>query len=71
MRTSIDLGDAQIKALDALSHRVKRSRADLIRQAIDEYLEKRRNYHEGNAFGLWVKGSVDGLAYQEKWRSEW
>jgi metal-responsive CopG/Arc/MetJ family transcriptional regulator len=71
MRTSVDLGDAQIKALDVLSHRVKRPRADLIRQAVDEYLERRRDDHEGNAFGLWVKGAVDGLAYQKNVRSEW
>jgi len=71
MRTSVDLDDEQIKALDALSQRVKRSHADLIFQAVDEYLAKRRNDHEGNAFGLWAKGGVDGLAYQNKWRGEW
>jgi predicted transcriptional regulator len=71
MRTLVDLGDAQLEALDELSKKEKRSRAALIRQAIDDYLAKRRCKREGDAFGLWGKRKVDGLAYQEKVRSEW
>ncbi len=71
MRTLVDLGDAQIQALDELSKQEKRSRAALIRQAIDDYLEKRRDRHESDAFGLWGKRKIDGLAYQEKVRGEW
>jgi metal-responsive CopG/Arc/MetJ family transcriptional regulator len=71
MRTLVDLGDAQIKALDELSKKEKRSRAALIRQAIDDYLGKRRDDQNGDAYGLWGKRKVDGLAYQRKVRSEW
>jgi len=71
MRTLVDLGDAQIQALDELSKKEKRSRAALIRQAIDDYLGKRRDEHKGDACGLWGKRKVDGLAYQRKVRSEW
>jgi predicted transcriptional regulator len=71
MRTLVDLGDVQLQALDELSRKEKRSRAALIRQAIDEYLAKQRDKQEGDAFGLWGKRKVDGLAYQEKVRSEW
>ena len=71
MRTLVDLGDAQLQALDELSRREKRSRAALIRRAIDEYLAKQRDKQEGEAFGLRGKRKVDGLAYQEKVRSEW
>jgi hypothetical protein len=53
-----------------LSKKEKRSRAALIRQAIDDYLAKRRDIQEGDAFGLWGKRKVDGLAYQEKMRGE-
>jgi len=49
----------------------KRSRAALIRQAIDDYLARRRSKQEGDAFGLWGKRKVDGLAYQKKVRGEW
>jgi metal-responsive CopG/Arc/MetJ family transcriptional regulator len=71
MRTSVDLGHAQLQALDELSRKVKRSRAALIRRAIDEYLAKQRGKQEGDAFGLWGKCKVDGLAYQGKARREW
>jgi predicted transcriptional regulator len=71
MRTLVDVGDAQVRALDELSKEDKRSRAALIREAIDDYLAKRRGTRGGDAFGLWGKRKVDGLAYQEKVRREW
>jgi len=71
MRTLVDLGEAQLQELDELSKKEKRSRAALIRQAIDDYLAKRHSLQEGDAFGLWGKRKVDGLAYQKKVRGEW
>jgi predicted transcriptional regulator len=71
MRTLIDLGDARIRKLDELSKQEKRSRAALIRQAVDDFLAKRSGKNEGDAFGLWGKRKVGGLAYQEKVRDEW
>ena len=59
------------RELDALSKEEKRSRAALIREAIDDYLARRRKKYEGNSFGLWGKRKVDGLVYQEKVRREW
>ncbi len=70
MRTLVDLVDAQVQALDDLSKIEKRSRAALIRQAIDDYLAKRRA-RDRDAFGLWGDRAADGVAYQEKARSEW
>ena len=71
MRTLVDLGDNQVEALDELSKKQKRSRAALIRQAIDDYLAKQYSKQQADAFGLWGKRKVDGLVYQEKLRSEW
>jgi metal-responsive CopG/Arc/MetJ family transcriptional regulator len=71
MRTLVDVGDAQLQALDELSKEKKRSRAALIREAIDDYLALRRVRLEDDAFGLWGDRKVDGLAYQEKVRGEW
>jgi hypothetical protein len=71
MRISVDLDDARIQALNELSKREKRSRAALIRQAIDDYLGGRRGSRQGDAFGLWGKGKMDGLAYQQKVRGGW
>jgi metal-responsive CopG/Arc/MetJ family transcriptional regulator len=51
MRKLVDLGETQIQALDELS-KEKRSRAALIREAIDDYLAERHSKHESDAFGL-------------------
>ncbi len=71
MRISFDLEDKQINALDSMSKRVKRSRAALIREAVAEYLGRHRSANPVDAFGLWGKGEIDGLAYQDKIRAEW
>lgn len=71
MRTLVDIGDSELKALDELSKKEKRSRAALIREAINDYLARRRGRLEGDAFGLWGRRKVDGLAYQEQVRGEW
>ncbi len=71
MRTLVDVGGPQLQELDQLSKQEKRSRAALIREAIDDFLAKRRSKLEGDAFGLWGKRKVDGLVYQERVRSEW
>lgn len=71
MRTLVDLGDGQAEALDELAKAEKKSRASLIRQAIDDYLAKSHRQRREDAFGLWGKHKVDGLAYQKRVRSEW
>lgn len=71
MRTLVDIGEPQVHELDELSKQDRRSRAALIREAIDDYLAKRRAKPGDDAFGLWGKRKVDGLAYQEKVRREW
>jgi metal-responsive CopG/Arc/MetJ family transcriptional regulator len=71
MRTLVEVDDTQLQELDELSKEEKRSRAALIREAIDDFLAKRRRKHQGDAFGLWGKRKVDGLVYQERVRSEW
>lgn len=71
MRILIDLVDSKIGALDELAKAERKSRSALIRQAVDDYLARRRVKREGEAFGLWGNRKVDGLAYQKKVRSEW
>ena len=70
MRTLVDIPDRQIKDLTTICEAEKVSRAEVIRQAIASYLEKKRPV-TGEAFGLWKNRKVDGLAYQEQVRSEW
>ncbi len=71
MKTLVDIRDSQVEALDELAKAEKRSRASLIRQAIDDYLARHHAKRREDAFGLWNKHKVDGLAYQRKMRSEW
>jgi len=71
MRALVDMNDAQVEALDTLAKRLHRSRAALIRAAIDDYLDRHHREQVEDGFGLWGKRRVDGLAYQEKVRSEW
>jgi hypothetical protein len=49
---------------------VRRSRAALIRAAIDDYLERHRCEQVEEGFGLWGEREVGGLAFQENARRE-
>lgn len=71
MRILVDASDAQVAALDDLARRQKRPRAAVIRAAIDDYVARRKQDRIKEGFGLWGKDGEDGLAYQERLRSEW
>ena len=71
MRILVDINDPQVKALDAYAHQENKSRSALIRQAVQDFLAKRRASETVDAFGLWGDRTVDGLDYQERIRSEW
>jgi len=71
MRTLVDIGDPEVKALDRLAQREKMSRAALIRKAINDFLVRNNADIEAEAFGLWGDRKIDGLTYQENIRSEW
>lgn len=70
MRTLVDIPDRQLKDLSAICEAEKVSRAEVIRQAISSYIEKKKP-GTADAFGLWRDRKVDGLEYQEQVRSEW
>jgi predicted transcriptional regulator len=71
MRTLIDIPDTQIQALAALCERVRQPRAAVIREAIAEYMERHAAKPADAAYGLWGAEAMDGLAFQEKARTEW
>lgn len=70
MRTLIDIPDEQISSLSILAKAQKTSRAELVRRAIAAYIEQVKP-GTVEAFGLWRANQEDGLAYQERQRSEW
>lgn len=70
MRTLVDIPDRQIDDLTRLCTSKRVSRAEIIRQAIALYIELNKPA-AADAFGIWKNRSVEGLACQEKMRSEW
>lgn len=71
-RTLVGLSDQDFQALDTLSSVKHVSRAELIRQAVSQYLEKFKSEPvSDHAFGLWCDRKEDGLAYQQRMREEW
>jgi len=71
MRTIVDLPDDAVEALDRLRHATGRSRAALVREAVERYLASHAGGGRGAAFGAWRDDGVDGLALQRRLRAEW
>jgi metal-responsive CopG/Arc/MetJ family transcriptional regulator len=71
MRTLVDIPDQELKLLNKLSEASDLSRAELIRRAIAAYLEPHKQSEVSEAFGLWSESPADGVAYQERIRTEW
>ena len=71
MRTIVDLPDEQVEALKRLSDETRLSRAELMRRAVREYLQRHRPQPADRAFGLWKTREKDALGIQDALRSEW
>ncbi len=72
-RFLVDLTEKQKAALERLGAKEKRSRASLIREAIDVLVQSRKKKKSAldATFGLWGDRAIDGVEYQRKIRSEW
>lgn len=81
MRALVDIPERQLDDLSAICAARNLSRAEAVRQALEAFIAQNRPSREA-AFGLWKGQPVclpgdsdplpdDGLAYQEKLRSEW
>ncbi|MEM5317300.1 ribbon-helix-helix protein, CopG family [Paraburkholderia sp. JHI869] len=71
-RILIDLTDAQVEELAALVQTEHRSRAAIIREAIESYIAQRKRSAAGeDVFGAWKDRQLDGVDYQRELRSEW
>jgi len=71
MRTIVDLPDDQVDALHQLGTRNNLSRAELVRRAVAEYLDKQQAPGDDHAFGLWQRRHCDALDYEDHLRGEW
>lgn len=71
-RTLVGLSVQDFLALDTLPVAKRVSRAELIRQAVSQYIDKfKAEPTPDAAFGLWAGKKEDGLAYQQRLREEW
>jgi len=70
-RILLDLSDEAIRRLDHLKQRRNLPRAELLREAIEQYLDRQTQDVVQRAQGLWGEGVEDGLEYERKLREEW
>ena len=70
-RILLDLSNELIKQLDDLEVQRSLPRAELLREAVDQYLENQSKTTISSAFGIWQGCEEDGVEYQRKLREEW
>jgi hypothetical protein len=81
MRALVDIPDHQLEDLGVICKARKLSRAEAVRQALEVFIQQNRPARD-EAFGLWKGKTIylpgdpeplpeDGLAFQERLRSEW
>lgn len=71
MRTIVDLPKEQIEVLKQISEQSRLSRAELVRRAVAEYLQRHHSDPAADAFGIWHHKPRNSLDYQRKLREEW
>jgi len=74
MRTTVELPQDQVEALDRLSQEDRRACEAVIQAAVADYLEddrKRRRALIEAGFGIWKDRGIDGLEYERAIRAEW
>lgn len=67
----LDLSDDVIRRLDSLKQQRNLPRAELLREAVEQYLEKQNTTRLRNALGLWRRKGEGGLECERKLREEW
>ncbi len=70
-RILLDLSDEVIKRLDDLKQQRNLPRAELLREAIEQYLEKQTKTTISDALGLWQGCEEDGVEFERKLHEEW
>lgn len=70
-RILIDLSEDVIQRLDNLKQLRNQPRAELLREAIEQYLDKQSSTVIREALGLWGNQEEDGLEYERNLREEW
>ena len=71
MRTIVDLPADAVEALDRLKRMTGRSRAALVREAVERYLDDHAEDDRRAAFGAWSGDDTDAVDLQRRLRAEW
>lgn len=71
MRAIIDLDERVDRALKQLAKERGASRAQVVREALEQYLKGQQAPAAVSAFGLWRGRHADGVDYQRRLRKEW
>lgn len=72
MRTIVDLTEEQLEGLTNYCQRLRISRAEAVRQAVEKMLkEKTKPDGKLPGFGIWKDRKIDALNYVRKLREEW
>lgn len=70
-RILLDLSDDVLQRLDDLKQLRNKPRAELLREAVEQYLDRQSTSVIREALGLWGDNLEDGLEYERKLREEW
>lgn len=71
MRTILTIPEETVRRLDRMARRIRVSRAQVIRRAVDEYLGKAAKTAGDEAFGLWRGRLEESVGEQRRLRGEW
>lgn len=71
MRAIVDLDEHVDRALKRLARARGASRSQVVREALEQYLQAQQAPVAASAFGLWRGRKADGVEYQRRLRKEW
>lgn len=72
-RILLDLSEDAIRRLDDLKQQRNLPRAELLREAVEQYLERQTQFETtiASALGLWQSSEEDGIKFERGLRKEW
>jgi len=72
-RILLDLSDDVIRRLDDLKQQRNLPRAELLREAVEQYLERQSQFEAtiATSLGLWQNCEEDGVEFERGLRKEW
>lgn len=72
-RILLDLSDDVIRRLDDLKQQRNLPRAELLREAVEQYLERQNQFEAtiATSLGLWQHCEEDGVEFERERRKEW